>query len=249
MATDTKIYGIHAIEALLTQRPEQVQWIWVLDGRQDQRLQKLLTMAKQHSIRVEIKSRQELDRQAAEGNHQGVIAFCQGGKAYEEADLSALIESAKVPLVLALDGVSDPHNLGACLRTADAAGVCAVIAPKDRAVSITPTVQKVACGAAEAVPFIQVTNLARSLQQLQKLGCWVVGLTGEANETLYEIDLKGPIVLVLGAEGDGLRRLTKEHCDFLAKLPMAGTVESLNVSVATGVSLFECVRQRGFTKR
>ncbi len=241
---DNKIYGIHAIEALLTQRPEQVEWIWVLDGRQDQKLQKLLAMARQHSIRVETKSRQDLDRQAAEGNHQGIIAFCQAAKTYTEADLAGLIKSAENPLVLALDGVSDPHNLGACLRTADAAGVCVVIAPKDRAVSITPTVQKVACGAAETVPFIQVTNLARTLQQLKDLGCWMVGLTGEADETLYEIDLKGPIVLVLGAEGDGLRRLTKEHCDFLAKLPMAGTVESLNVSVATGVSLFECVRQR-----
>lgn len=244
MDTSNKIYGLHAIEAVLTQRPEQVQWIWVLEGRQDQRLQKVLQMAKQHGIRVETKNRQELDRQAIDGNHQGVIAFCQQGKAYGEADLARLIEQAEIPLVLALDGVSDPHNLGACLRTADAAGVCAVIAPKDRAVSITPTVQKVACGAAETVPFIQVTNLARSLQQLKDLGCWIVGLAGEADETLYEIDLKGPIVLVLGAEGDGMRRLTKEYCDFLAKLPMAGTVESLNVSVATGISLFECVRQR-----
>jgi 23S rRNA (guanosine2251-2'-O)-methyltransferase len=160
-----------------------------------------------------------------------------------------LIERADKPLLLVLDGVTDPHNLGACLRSADAAGVTAVIVPKDNAASITPVVRKVACGAAEVVPFIQVTNLARTLKQLQDARVWIVGTTGEADESLYQQDLKGPIAIVMGAEGAGMRRLTKEHCDFLVKLPMAGSVSSLNVSVATGICLFEAVRQRQAGKR
>jgi 23S rRNA (guanosine2251-2'-O)-methyltransferase len=194
---------------------------------------------------VERASREQLTDMVGEVNHQGVVAVLVAyAKTYSENDLFAIIESANNGLILALDGVQDPHNLGACLRSADAAGVIAVIAPKDRSSPLTAVAKKVACGAAETVPFIQVTNLVRTLESLKDAGYWSVGLTEEAEQTLYEMDLAGPTILVLGAEGDGLRRLTKEKCDFLAKLPMAGAVSSLNVSVATGVSLFEAVRQR-----
>jgi 23S rRNA (guanosine2251-2'-O)-methyltransferase len=153
------------------------------------------------------------------------------------------------PLILVLDGVTDPHNLGACLRTADAAGALAVIVPKDKSATLTPTVRKVACGAAEVIPLVAVTNLARTLEKLQQRGLWVVGTAGEAEQELYQQDLTGPTILIMGAEGKGMRRLTREHCDYLVRLPMAGSVSSLNVSVATGVCLFEALRQRAAAKK
>lgn len=165
-------------------------------------------------------------------------------RTYDENDIATLLEDKKDPLVLILDCVQDPHNLGACLRTADAAGVVAVIMPKDKSAPISETVVRVACGGAENVPLVRVTNLARAMGKLKELGVWLVGTADEATQTLYDLDLKGPIGIVMGAEGPGMRRLTGEHCDFLAKIPMAGKVECLNVSVATGVCLFECVRQR-----
>lgn len=165
-------------------------------------------------------------------------------RVYEEGDIPAILDGRDSPLVLILDCVQDPHNLGACLRTADAAGVCAVIMPKDKTAPITETVVRVACGGAENIPLVRVTNLARAMDQLKKLGVWLVGTADEATQSLYDLDLKGGIGIVMGAEGPGMRRLTGEHCDFLAKIPMAGKVECLNVSVATGVCLFECVRQR-----
>jgi 23S rRNA (guanosine2251-2'-O)-methyltransferase len=171
--------------------------------------------------------------------------YTKAPKIGNEEDLYQLVRDQKAPLLLILDGITDPHNLGACLRTADAAGVHAVVVPKDRAATLTDTVRHIACGAAESVPFMQVTNLARTMEKLQALGVWLVGLAEEGGQLLYEIDLKGPIGIVMGAEGPGMRRLTGEKCDFLARIPMAGTVECLNVSVATGVCLFECVRQRG----
>ncbi len=159
--------------------------------------------------------------------------------------LEELLERTETPpLILVLDGVTDPHNLGACLRTADAAGATAVIVPKDKSATLTPVVRKVACGAAEVIPLVAVTNLARTLEKLQQRGLWVVGTAGEAEQEIYQQDLTGPLVMIMGAEGKGMRRLTREHCDFLVKLPMAGSVSSLNVSVATGVCLFEAVRQR-----
>ena len=170
--------------------------------------------------------------------------YSKAPKIGDEEDLYALVRDTKSPLLLILDGITDPHNLGACLRTADAAGVHAVVCPKDRAATLTDTVRHIACGAAESVPFIQVTNLARTMQKLQALGVWLVGLADEGGQLLYDIDLKGPIGVVMGAEGPGMRRLTGEQCDFHARIPMAGKVECLNVSVATGVCLFECVRQR-----
>ncbi len=171
--------------------------------------------------------------------------YTKAPKIGDEEDLYAIVKAQKSPLLLILDGITDPHNLGACLRTADAAGVHAVITPKDRAATLTDTVRHIACGAAENVPFIQVTNLARTMEKLQGLGVWLVGLADEGGQLLYDLDLKGPIGVVMGAEGPGMRRLTGEKCDFHARIPMAGKVECLNVSVATGVCLFECVRQRG----
>lgn len=165
-------------------------------------------------------------------------------RTYDEGDLAAVLEGKENPLVLILDCVQDPHNLGACLRTADAAGVAAVIMPKDKSAPISETVVRVACGGAENVPMVRVTNLARTMNKLKELGIWLVGTADEATQSLYDIDLKGGIGIVMGAEGPGMRRLTGEHCDFLVKIPMAGKVECLNVSVATGVCLFECVRQR-----
>jgi 23S rRNA (guanosine2251-2'-O)-methyltransferase len=170
--------------------------------------------------------------------------YAKAPKIGNEEDLYQLVRDQKTPLILILDGITDPHNLGACIRTADAAGVHAVVVPKDRAATLTDTVRHIACGAAESVPFMQVTNLARTMEKLQALGVWLVGLAEEGGQLLYEIDLKGPIGIVMGAEGPGMRRLTGEKCDFLARIPMAGKVECLNVSVATGVCLFECVRQR-----
>lgn len=165
-------------------------------------------------------------------------------RTYDESDMAALLEDKKDPLILILDCVQDPHNLGACLRTADAAGVVMVVMPKDKSAPISDTVVRVACGGAENIPLVRVTNLARAMGKLKELGFWLVGTADEATQSLYELDLKGPIGIVMGAEGPGMRRLTGEHCDFLAKIPMAGKVECLNVSVATGVCLFECVRQR-----
>jgi 23S rRNA (guanosine2251-2'-O)-methyltransferase len=243
------VYGQHAVTALLRSNPGQVARLLVLAGRHDGRMQKLLQQARREGIAITELARAELDRRC-NGNHQGVIAELSGaadeaaGPSWREEDLPALVEASPEPLLLVLDGVTDPHNLGACLRSADAAGVTAVIAPRDKAAGLTPVVRKVACGAAESVPFIQVTNLARTLQQLQAQGVWVVGTAGEAGQSLFEQSLTGPLALVMGAEGSGMRRLTKEHCDFLVNLPMAGSVSSLNVSVATGICLFEAVRQR-----
>ncbi|MGV6825471.1 MAG: 23S rRNA (guanosine(2251)-2'-O)-methyltransferase RlmB [bacterium] len=240
------IAGIHAVEAAL-QRPGQVLELWTDRKRQDRRLEKLLQLAGEQGIRPVSKTRQELDEQQSNLNHQGVIAWVRIPETYNEEFLHARIGNADTPpFLLILDGVQDPHNLGACLRTADAAGVDLVIVPKDKSVGLTATVCKVASGAAETVPLVQVTNLARTLRWLRdEAGVWIVGTAGESDTELFQADLKGPLALVMGSEGKGMRRLTREHCDVLVKLPMAGSVESLNVSVATGICLFEAVRQRG----
>ena len=239
-----KIYGVHAVEALLRHHPKRVKQIWLSEGRSEPRIQALLELAGQNRVAVGQAERRELDAWV-EGVHQGVVAEVSPSQVWGENMLEELLERTEgSPLILVLDGVTDPHNLGACLRTADAAGATAVIVPKDKSATLTPVVRKVACGAAEVVPLIAVTNLARTLEKLQQRGLWVVGTAGEAEQELYQQDMTGPIVLVMGAEGKGMRRLTREHCDFLVKLPMAGSVSSLNVSVATGVCLFEAVRQR-----
>lgn len=190
------------------------------------------------------RSHGDKNRQARENRHVKPAAEEKPTPSLDEHDLMRIVAETEVPFLLILDCVQDPHNLGAILRTADGAGVHAVIAPKDKAVGITETVRRVSVGAADHVPFVQVTNLARTMEQLKEAGVWFVGTSDRAEKTLYELDLRGPLALVLGAEEKGMRRLTEENCDFLAKLPMAGKVECLNVSVATGVCLFEAVRQR-----
>ncbi|HDR1021100.1 TPA: 23S rRNA (guanosine(2251)-2'-O)-methyltransferase RlmB [Pasteurella multocida] len=239
------IYGIHAVSAFLNNAPERLIEVYVLKGREDKRLQPLLNELHRLGVSVQFVNRQTLDKKADGEVHQGIIARIQPAKELNEADLDAILQNKQNPLLLVLDGVTDPHNLGACLRTADAAGVCAVIVPKDKSAQLTSIARKVACGAAEVIPLIRVTNLARTLRDLQNdHNIWVVGTAGEATETLYQTKLTGGLALVMGAEGDGMRRLTRENCDQLISIPMAGSVSSLNVSVATGVCLFEIVRQR-----
>ena len=243
-----KIYGVHAVEALLRHHPKRVKQIWLSEGRSEPRIQALLALAAENRVAVGQAERRELDAWV-EGVHQGVVAEVSPSQVWGEAMLDELLDRTEgAPLLLVLDGVTDPHNLGACLRTADAAGVQAVIVPKDKSATLTAAVRKVACGAAEVIPLVAVTTLARTLEKLQQRGLWIVGTAGEAQQELYQQDMTGPTVLVMGAEGKGMRRLTREHCDFLVKLPMAGSVSSLNVSVATGVCLFEAVRQRSVSK-
>ncbi|MEK6749120.1 MAG: 23S rRNA (guanosine(2251)-2'-O)-methyltransferase RlmB [Pseudomonadota bacterium] len=238
------VYGPHSVEVLLRERPANIAEMWVLEGAAA-RIQTLAQHARGAKIKVRAVSRQELDDLAQGGRHQGIVArLTQGASVCNEDALDELLERVADPFLLVLDGVQDPHNLGACLRTADAAGVHAVIVPKDRAVGLTPTVRKVASGAAETVLLIQVTNLARTLRHLKDRNVWIFGTADEAGESIYQVPLTGALAIVMGAEGDGLRRLTAEHCDRLMKIPMAGVVESLNVSVAAGVCLFEAVRQR-----
>lgn len=244
------IHGLHAAAAALKYESEQLRGLWVERQRRDARIQALLDEAAGHGVPVHQVDRAELDRLSGGARHQGVLArLAVRRRTHGEADLSALLAAANGPaLLLVLDGVQDPHNLGACLRGAAAAGVHAVIAPADRAVGLNATVRKVACGAAEIVPFVSVTNLARTLRGLQEQGVWIVGAAGEAEGSLYEVDFTPSTAIVLGAEEKGLRRLTREVCDRLARIPMAeGGVESLNVSVAAGIFLFEARRQRGIT--
>ncbi|HMW41934.1 23S rRNA (guanosine(2251)-2'-O)-methyltransferase RlmB [Plasticicumulans sp.] len=240
------IYGLHAVGAALRHEPQRLRGLWVDRRRRDARIRELLALAEAAGVRVYAEDAEALDRQCGGERHQGVFARMKvAERQWREDELDALLDAIEGPaLLLVLDGVQDPHNLGACLRSADAAGVHAVLAPNDRAAGLTPTARKVACGAAEHVPFIPVTNLARTLRELKQRGIWLVGAAGEAEADLYAMDLAGPVALVLGAEEKGLRRLTREECDYLAHIPMTGTVESLNVSVATGVFLFEALRQR-----
>lgn len=244
MAQQEWLYGIHALEAVVNREPERLIELYVLKGRDDERLTNIINQARRFGASVQFCNRKVLDDKVNGEQHQGVVARAKPGKQYDEKDLADMIEAADCPFFLILDGVTDPHNLGACLRTADAAGVHALVVPKDKSASLTPTVRKVACGAAEVVPLVQVTNLSRTLKDLQKQGVWIVGTAGEAQNTLYQSKMTGPMALVMGAEGKGMRRLTRENCDELVKLPMAGSVSSLNVSVATGVCLYEIVRQR-----
>ncbi|MFE8072714.1 23S rRNA (guanosine(2251)-2'-O)-methyltransferase RlmB [Marinobacteraceae bacterium S3BR75-40.1] len=238
------IYGIHAVQALLEKRPEQVEWLWLQEGRADRRVEALLALAERFGVRHESLPRKKLDEMVG-GAHQGVVARVRALPAWDEGQLLDYVkERGRNAFVLVLDGVTDPHNLGACMRTADAAGVDVIVMPKDKSAALTPAARKVACGAAEVLPLARVTNLARTLRALQDCGVWLVGTAGEAPQSLYQADLTGPLAVVMGAEGKGMRRLTREHCDALVYLPMAGTVESLNVSVATGITLFEAVRQR-----
>lgn len=239
------VYGLHAVASLLASEPGVVDRLLV-SAASDRRLARVIEQAQVAGVTVAQVSRRELDQMLPAARHQGVVAQVQSGRcALPERALPDFLHALEEPaFLLVLDGVQDPHNLGACLRSADAAGVHAVIMPKDRAAGITPVVHKVACGAVQSMPVFTVTNLARTLRTLRDAGIWLFGASDDAEQDLYAADLQGPIALVLGGEGSGLRRLTRELCDHMVSIPMAGTVESLNVSVAAGVLLFEALRQR-----
>jgi 23S rRNA (guanosine2251-2'-O)-methyltransferase len=238
------VYGLHAVRAVIDRAPERLLELWMAEPRHDARSRDLKERAQAAGLKVQRVGNESLAKLAGDVAHQGVVAAVRPLKPWDEEALMASVRAVPEPVLLVLDGVTDPHNLGACLRTADAAGVRAVILPKDRSAGVDAVVRKVAAGAAEFVPTVAVTNLARALSRLKENGVWVVGMDGEAEQTLYAADLNRPLALVLGAEGLGLRRLTRDSCDFLVRIPMAGQVESLNVSVAAGVALFEAARQR-----
>lgn len=252
------VYGIHAVDSLLRQNAKSVQRLLLQTGREDKRITALLELAQNQGVSVLREPRTDLDK-IVSGRHQGAVAQLRDGVAREdsaasnlwrEADLLQAVDNKEGPvLILVLDGVTDPHNLGACLRSADAAGVDAVVVPRDNSADLTPVVRKVACGAAEVVPFVRVTNISRTLQALQERGVWLYGTDGDAEKSLYNSELTVSIALVMGAEGKGMRRLTRECCDYLIHLPMAGSVSSLNVSVAAGIFLFEVVRQRAASSK
>ncbi|OAB56413.1 hypothetical protein AY599_28350 [Leptolyngbya valderiana BDU 20041] len=239
--------GVNAVEGLLTAAPETIVRVWAKRG--NARLKALLDSIESHGIAVEWADQAALDRRAKGVLHQGVIAEFKARQTIDEHALMELIaEQGASARVLVLDGVQDPHNLGACMRTALAAGCCCAVVPRDRAAGLTPVTRRAAAGAAERLPLASVTNLARTLQALSRAGLKVVGLAGEAEHSLYEVDLSGALALVMGNEDKGLRRLTRERCDLLARIDMPGPMESLNVSVATGVALFESVRQASLAR-
>ena len=240
-------FGIHAVKSLLRRSPDRILSLSIQVDRNDKRIQELVSLAQNQGVALARAPKAELDELTTE-RHQGVVAVIERIETtalLSERDLPSFLGAIACPLVLVLDGVTDPHNLGACLRSADAAGVHAVVVPKDNSAELNATARKVASGAADVVPLVSVTNLARTLKALKDAGLWVIGTTGDADVLVYEQDLALPAAIVMGAEGAGMRRLTTEACDFLVKLPMLGAVSSLNVSVATGIILFEAVRQRG----
>ena len=240
----SEVFGIHAVQAVLEEAPGRVRTLLVLKGRHDKRLQKLVTLARDARVRVDFVDRRRLDR-LADGAHQGVVASCQDLEPKTERELEALWESLDSPrLLLVLDGVEDPRNLGACLRSAAAAGAQAVLLPRSRSAPLNAAALKTAAGAAERLHVVEVANLARRLDWLQARGVWVVGAAGEAEQPWTAAAMTGDLAIVLGAEQSGLRALTRKHCDDLVRIPMAAGMESLNVSVAAGVLLFEAVRQR-----
>ncbi|HVS75464.1 MAG TPA: 23S rRNA (guanosine(2251)-2'-O)-methyltransferase RlmB [Steroidobacteraceae bacterium] len=242
------IYGIHAVRVMLQKHPERVTAVRMAERRDDPRTREIGELARARQIPVQRIDAQTLKQRLGDVAHQGVIADIRPLPPWTEDDLlaavQAAVETSQAPLILALDGVQDPHNLGACLRTADACGALAVIVPRDRAAHVTPVVRKVAAGAAETTPVVTVTNLVRTLKLLKDAGLWIVGADADGSKRVQEMDLRGAVVLVLGAEGAGLRQLTRQTCDWTARLPQLGSVESLNVSVAAGMLLYEAVRQR-----
>lgn len=245
MKRTERVFGLHAVGSLLQRDPARVSVLLALESRTDTRMTEVLQLAEKAKVPVRRVSRRELDELVAGVSHQGVVAETGAAPSLGEKELPAFLQALDGgAFLLVLDGVQDPHNLGACLRSANAAGVDAVIIPRDRSAPLNATARKVACGAAESLPVIRVTNLARTLRFLREAGVWIYGATGDAQSSLYETDLCGPLALVLGGEGRGLRRLTREHCDALLSIPMAGSISSLNVSVAAGVFLFEVRRQR-----
>ena len=238
------IYGLHAVRVMLERHPDRVTAIRLAEKRDDPRVRVIDDLAKRHKLPIHRVDQHALKQQLGDVSHQGVAADITPMPPWTEDDLFTALQNATNPLILVLDGVQDPHNLGACLRTADACGALAVIVPRDRAAQVTPTVRKVAVGAAETTPVVPVTNLVRTLKLLKEAGLWVVGADAEGAKLAQEVDLTGGIVLAMGAEGSGLRHLTRQTCDWMVRLPQLGTVESLNVSVAAGMLLYEAVRQR-----
>ena len=250
MKSAETIYGLHAVRVMLERHPERVVSVRVSERRDDPRVRRIEELARKHNRPIQRVNAHALKQLLGDVAHQGVLAEVVAMPGWtEDTLLAALVASGstQAPLLLALDGVQDPHNLGACLRTADACGALAVIVPKDRAAQLTPTVRKVAVGAAETTPVVAVTNLVRTLKLLKETGLWIVGADADAPHMAHEVDLKVGSVLVLGAEGAGLRQLTRQTCDWVVRLPSLGAVESLNVSVAAGMLLYEAVRQRGAT--
>lgn len=248
MSKSNYISGLRAVEQLISTRADEIRQIYAEYQTANPRVQAVIDAARHAGIEIQPANRARLTQISGEARPQGIVAEIRRSTLLDEAALRSLVEErlqeGKPLLLLVLDGVQDPHNLGACLRSADAAGVHAVILPKDRAAGITPVVHKVACGAVQSMPIFTVTNLARSLRVLREAGIWLYGASDSASQQVFDADLSGPLALVLGSEGSGLRRLTRELCDFEIAVPMAGTVSSLNVSVAAGVLLFEAVRQR-----
>src|SRR5690348_2223067 len=243
--SETGIMGINPVEGALANDPLRVREGLIEQGPRNRRVASLSAGAKRHGVRVHGRPRAMLDKVAGDARHQGVVAAYEAPPPLSDHDLPELTERAGAnAFFLVLDGVTDPHNLGACLLSAAAAGVTAVIVPRDRAVGITPVVRRASAGAADRVPLVAATNLARALRAMKDAGVWLTGLAGDAEKSLYEMDFKGPIALVLGSEGEGMRRLTREACDHLVRIPMPGVAESLNVSVAAGIVLFEALRQR-----
>ena len=243
MSSARVLFGFHAIKVRLKTAPQSVIELHVEANRRDARMRSFVDRAREADIKIVETDGERLDKMAGTSRHQGVVARVE--VVAMPHSLDEVIEAVEgPPLLLILDGVTDPHNLGACLRVADGAGAHAIVAPKDHAVGVNATVAKVASGAAETVPYIMVTNLARTLNELKDFDIRVIGTSDDAEQTLYDLDLTGPVAFVLGAEGDGMRQLTRKTCDQLVRIPMAGAVESLNVSVAAGVCLFEALRQR-----
>ena len=238
------IYGLHAVRAFLLRHPKRIRALRAVATRHDPRIREIEALAAQHQLTVQRVNADLLKRQLGDVAHQGIAAEVTPAQMWNEDDLYTALQVTPAPLLLVLDGVQDPHNLGACLRTADACGALAVIVPKDRAAQLTAAVRKVAAGAAESTPVVSVTNLARTLEVLKNGGVWVIGAAADAEQAAAAADLKGPVALVLGAEGAGLRRLTRESCDRLVGIPLQGTVESLNVSVATAICLYATRRAR-----
>lgn len=243
MNTST-VFGIHALRSLLQRAPTRVRRLMIDSKREDARIRELLQLAQAAGVKTERVDAKAIAGRVGEVTHQGVIAEVESLPAWQEADLLQALTSQRNPLVLLLDGVQDPHNLGACLRTADACGALAVVVPKDRAAGMNPTVRKVAAGAAETTPLVSVTNLSRSMKLLKEAGLWIAGADMAGEKMAWQADLGGALALVMGSEGEGLRDLTRRHCDFLVRLPQVGSVESLNVSVACGMLLYEAQRQR-----
>ena len=245
MSEPTRVYGMHAVRWLLKEHPERVRRLWLQSSRDDARTAEIAELARAAGISIQRVDARKLDDWTEGASHQGILAESEPSRSWSEDDLYAHLEALAGPaLLLLLDGVQDPHNLGACLRTADACGAHGLIIPRDRAVGLTSVARKVAAGAAETVPVVAVVNLARTMRALKERNIWLIGADVHADREVFQADLKGSVGLVLGGEGEGMRRLTRESCDVIVRLPLLGAVESLNVSVAAGMLLYEAVRQR-----